>query len=297
MSKKTGKNIGIVLSGGGAKGAFEVGAIRAIQNWCKRNKHNIVAVSGTSIGSFNGAFLAAGQFDYIEKTWLEWDNNSPITEKDFYGEWISLLINGCMYPTEPLRKFLRKNLVVDALKTGNIDYLNTRVRLKDGELLFGGNIDKREKPDYVYAEEILASMAFLPARKEVNVLGELCADGGFRECVPVKPLLDNTTKELDEIFVVLVDPPERLWKYKDVNRMNALERFQWSHMDILWTETVYNDVKLGQLHWNNDDKFHVIQPTAEKLKSDVGSFDKSSIHNLYKHGIHITKDYIKNMNK
>lgn len=279
------KNIGIVLSGGGAKGAFELGALDVILKKIEEDGDKLVSVSGTSIGSFNGAFLAAGQFDFLKETWMSWDNNSPINETFILGPYIGLLLHGYMIPNEPLRNFLTKTLDIEALKKSDIDYLNTRVRIKDGELLFGGNFDRESKPNYEYVNEILASMAFIPARKEVRVKGEYCADGGFRECVPVKPLIDNT-KKCDEIYVILVDPKERIWKYGDVSKMNGLERFQWSHMDILWTETVYNDVKLGRTYWEKDDSFHVIQPLLEKMtSSDIGDFDKKSIQSLYNHGV------------
>lgn len=291
MSTKPKKNIGIVLSGGGAKGAFEVGALSVIQNWAKKKKYNISAISGTSIGSFNGAFTAAGQYDELKDMWLNWDKNSPINSMHWYGPYLSLLINGYMVEDGPLRALLRNKLDIESLKSSDVDYINTRVRLNDGELLLGGNRNSEPKPNHEYVNEILASMAFLPARKEIRVLGELCADGGFRECVPVKPLIDNTQHKLDHLFVVLLDPAKRTWKYKDINNMDAITRFQWSHMDILWTETVYNDVKLGMTHWNKDDMFHVIQPDV--IESDVGDFDRSSIHHLYEHGIEKTEQYIK----
>src|SRR5688572_22680233 len=54
---------GLVLEGGGAKGAWQFGVIQALV------KHgvNFSVVSGTSIGALNGAILATGRLDVGER--------------------------------------------------------------------------------------------------------------------------------------------------------------------------------------------------------------------------------------
>lgn len=59
------KRIGIVLAGGGAKGAFQAGAMKAIYRYlAERNAlDNVKAIAGTSIGAWNALFWLA---DLIE---------------------------------------------------------------------------------------------------------------------------------------------------------------------------------------------------------------------------------------
>ena len=58
--------IGMVLSGGGARGALEVGAMKVI---LKKIMPDLII--GTSIGSINGAFVASGgTADELEEIWL-----------------------------------------------------------------------------------------------------------------------------------------------------------------------------------------------------------------------------------
>jgi len=54
--------IGIVLAGGGAKGAYQAGALRAIHEFLEENGalDKVSMVSGTSIGSWNAMFWLAG---------------------------------------------------------------------------------------------------------------------------------------------------------------------------------------------------------------------------------------------
>lgn len=66
--------IGIVFSGGFAKGAYEVGFCKAILEYVDIN--NIKAVSGASIGAINAYAFVNNKFDYLMDIWrnLEFDS-------------------------------------------------------------------------------------------------------------------------------------------------------------------------------------------------------------------------------
>jgi NTE family protein len=57
-----GKNA-LVLGGGGAKGAYEAGVLKAL----KKLKYKYDIVTGTSVGSINGAAAAQGDIALAEK--------------------------------------------------------------------------------------------------------------------------------------------------------------------------------------------------------------------------------------
>src|SRR5665647_1013859 len=56
---------GLVLSGGGAKGAFEIGVWKAIRE-CD---YPIGAVIGTSVGAINAAMIAQNNYDMAMEFW------------------------------------------------------------------------------------------------------------------------------------------------------------------------------------------------------------------------------------
>ena len=56
---------GVALEGGGMKGAYHLGAMKAILE-CG---YEVGAYVGTSIGSFNAAVLAQGDFDKLYNKW------------------------------------------------------------------------------------------------------------------------------------------------------------------------------------------------------------------------------------
>lgn len=74
------KKFALVLSGGGFKGAFQIGALRHLrQNWSLINpgsndmKFNVVA--GVSVGSLNGVLTACNEFNALEKLWHDIGSN------------------------------------------------------------------------------------------------------------------------------------------------------------------------------------------------------------------------------
>ena len=56
----------LVLSGGGAKGSYQLGVYKAL----KKLGIKIDIITGTSIGSINGALLVAGDYKKAKKMWL-----------------------------------------------------------------------------------------------------------------------------------------------------------------------------------------------------------------------------------
>ena len=59
--------IGLVLSGGMAKGAYQIGALRAINKFIPRDE--ITCISCASIGVLNGYAYVTDQLDVAEKMW------------------------------------------------------------------------------------------------------------------------------------------------------------------------------------------------------------------------------------
>lgn len=61
---------GLALEGGGAKGAFQVGAYKALME----SGFKFDAIVGTSIGAINAAIICAGDFEKLEELWNRIDS-------------------------------------------------------------------------------------------------------------------------------------------------------------------------------------------------------------------------------
>ncbi len=76
-----GDEIGLVLAGGGTKGAYEIGAWRALEE--AGAMAQITGISGSSIGAFNSALFANGDLPLAEKIWrsMEQADFADLNEK------------------------------------------------------------------------------------------------------------------------------------------------------------------------------------------------------------------------
>ena len=73
----------IVLAGGGAKGAYEIGALQALEDFFDtyRGIGKIKALSGTSVGGLNAALYATNGIDEARRVWIEDVDNSMLPHK------------------------------------------------------------------------------------------------------------------------------------------------------------------------------------------------------------------------
>jgi NTE family protein len=84
------KKTALVLSGGGFKGAFQVGALQYLkENWKKLHpdqpQMHFDIIAGVSVGSLNGLLLAQHKFDELLELWQKVANNGvgEIYQSDF----------------------------------------------------------------------------------------------------------------------------------------------------------------------------------------------------------------------
>ena len=75
------KEYGLVLEGGGAKGAYQIGAWRAL----KEAGVKIKGVAGTSVGALNGALICMDDYENAKKVW----------ENITYSKIMSVKMNKC----------------------------------------------------------------------------------------------------------------------------------------------------------------------------------------------------------
>lgn len=133
--------IALVLTGGGARAAYQVGVLRAISVITKMEKSPFAVISGFSAGAINGTWLASRCENFDAATKSMWDAwASMTTDKVFTTDSISLArialrwlkdrgLGGFierksqinfLLDTSPLEKFIRDNIDFDALNA-NLD--------------------------------------------------------------------------------------------------------------------------------------------------------------------------------
>ncbi|HSD12747.1 MAG TPA: patatin-like phospholipase family protein [Patescibacteria group bacterium] len=184
------KKVALVLSGGGAKGAFQVGA----EKYAREKKgYRWSIISGVSIGAANGAFLAAGRHDRLLEIW------NGITPEKIFGKGRNAfhvgrrLLNGSAS--------LFDNDRIKAL-ADEIDPADIRIDFIVGAVsLVTGAFHAFRPSDPNFKKALLASGSLPLVFPPVDVSDDLPAmvDGGTRNVSPLGLVRDS---EPDEIVVM-----------------------------------------------------------------------------------------------
>ena len=76
------KEYGLVLDGGGARGAFQIGAWKALSEAGVK----VNAVAGTSVGALNGALICMGDVNKAEEIWYDMTFSDVMDVDDVWME-------------------------------------------------------------------------------------------------------------------------------------------------------------------------------------------------------------------
>ena len=196
----------IALEGGGARGAYQIGAWRALEEAGIRYN----AVSGTSVGALNGAFMAMRDLPRAEKIWKEIRYSHVMDVDDATMRRIirmdyrnfeefrsamkairSVLQEGGL-DSDPLRQMLEQNLDCDRLRSSGVAFFLTAYDLSDFKAL---ELDAAALTDEQLKDMLMASSNF-PAFKQERISGKLYADGGLHDVVPISALLRHGCRDI-----------------------------------------------------------------------------------------------------
>lgn len=108
LARDPDRPIGLVLSGGGARGAFQVGVWKELREHPLGLGRTPLVISGTSAGAINGALIAAGlRPDDILEFWLELAARPPVVVNEkFFQSAVKVLRKLAL--REPLRGIGRR---------------------------------------------------------------------------------------------------------------------------------------------------------------------------------------------
>jgi NTE family protein len=190
MSKKT----ALILSGGGAKGAFQAAAEKYARE-VKGYHWDIIA--GVSVGALNGVMLAMEKYQRLYELWNTISNDQVYTGGFNLISVIKLIFGAkSFYGNEPLRQLLIKELEPEKIKAD--------LRIGAVSLISGEYVDfNRDDPNL--AQAILASTVMPVIWTPVDVSPEYrsMVDGGVRNLTPIGDILST---DPDEIIIINCGP-------------------------------------------------------------------------------------------
>ena len=181
----------LILSGGGAKGAYEAGVAATL---IERGV-SIRLVAGSSAGALNAAMLADGRVDRLEALWrgLTRERVYALRGSVFFAGllpgWLTLLAldqAGSLFDPQPLRELIESSLDLDRVRASS-----TRL------LVVTADVARREQRLFdnrtVTVDALMAAAAVPGAFPPVRVDGDLLVDGGLVGRAPVLEALAEGT--------------------------------------------------------------------------------------------------------
>ena len=232
----------LVLQGGGALGAYQVGVYEALHeagiepDW----------VIGTSIGAINGAIIAGNppehRVDRLHEFWARVEQHAGVDALElvpgvasamanlstmvhgltpFFGpnpaSWFGPhmpvgLDSAAYYTTAPLRATLSELVDIEYLNGCETRLTVGAVNVKSGEMRYFDSRDETLAVDHV-----MASGALPPAFPAVRIGGDPYWDGGIYSNTPIEAVLDDKPRRDSVIFTVhMWNPegpePESIWE-------------------------------------------------------------------------------------
>ena len=191
------REYGLVLAGGGTKGAYQVGVWKAL----KELNINIKGIVGASIGSLNGALFLQDDFKMVEDMYenIKLGNIMNVDgmneNKNIFS--LSNIFNLAADYTKqkgidntPLRNMIKKYIDMDKIYNSNIDFGLVTFSVKNRQPLqvFKNEIPKEEMENY-----LLASSCF-PIFKPQIINNEEYFDGGLYDNIPANMLIEKGYK-------------------------------------------------------------------------------------------------------
>jgi NTE family protein len=246
-------SLALVLSGGGAKGAYEAGVAAALV----KAGTPIRLVAGSSAGALNAAMIADGRLDQLETLWrtLTREQVYALRPSVVFGGllpgWLALLAldrAGSLFDPGPLRELLRASLDL------------ARVRASPVQLLVvATDLERREKRLFdnrsLTIDALMAAVAVPGAFPPVRVDGDLLVDGGITSRAPVLDALESGAP-VDRALVVLSYGAGERGERPDTMRRSLEEAFEMAMI-----HQIRRDTELARLRYPAVD-VQVLTPSA-----------------------------------
>lgn len=246
------KEYGIVLEGGGAKGAYQIGAWKAL----KEAGVKIKGVAGTSVGALNGAFICMDNIEKAEYVWnhITYSNVMEVDDKEMKhlmdksaSFWESL---GILFKTfgdggvtvEPLKKLIQENISEQEIKSSSIEFYALTFnldRLKEVE------IDMKEVEEGHMHEFLLASAYIFPIFKNEKVYGSTYIDIGAINNVPIGSLIDRGYEDIIVIRIFGVGREKRVKIPGDTTVISIEPRVNLGNMLDFDAKKSRRNIKIG----------------------------------------------------
>ncbi len=267
---------GLILAGGGAKGSYQVGVWQAL---CELGWRPDI-ITGTSIGSLNGAMFVLDAAETARAMWLSLQRRDIIqlpTENDSLSELHTFLrdvVKEGGLDVTPMEEIIDLVLDETAMRNAPIDFGLVTVEMRG---LRRKQMRLSEIPEGKVKDYLLASAAFFPALRPREIDGTRYVDGGFQDVMPHQLAVEMGATEL---VCVNIDG-------LGLSRKNPLEdsttliESHWDLGEILYLnpESAARNIEIG--YYDTLRAFGKLRGTAYALPIDTDALEIAAFRVKY----------------
>ena len=219
----------IALEGGGAKGAYQIGVWKALDE--AGIKFN--AVSGTSVGALNAALMCMGDLERAIQLWSDIRLSKIINLDEDEEQGFKRLMNGELEAHDlhelisqaldvirnrgldvaPLRAWVRELVDAEAIRNSGVELFVTTMSISDRK---GLELRLNDLEESQICDMLLAS-AYHPSFRLEKLGGKLYADGAFVDVLPLHVLVENGYKDIIGVRLPGLGIEKRFKMPPDVN--------------------------------------------------------------------------------
>lgn len=270
--------IGLVLSGGMAKGAYQIGALRALNNFIPLNEVNYMSCA--SVGVLNGYAYATGNLNRVEKMW----KNICTGDTRLV---ISQILRSSMLQQNIATLYDPEKLLSASFYCSLLDLNHRNIVYKDLSM-----VDNHQIPLY-----LKASVAMPVYNRAVLLDKTSYFDGAVIDNIPVFPLLKHN---LDYMICVYFD--DICYKFEDTHFDSKIIKITFPRESMLKQSLVFRQDSIEKMIKSGYDRAMctlapVFSEGYEKLDSIYHTIDAMNRNNENR-GLRITGDVlVTNLNK
>ena len=272
-----GNTVGLVLPGGGARAAYQVGVLRAIADMLPGAHNPFPVIVGTSAGAVAATVLATEAchwhraIDALERVWHNFHVDQVLKADALSmlrsgAHWVTSLVSGgmllpppaAMFDNSPLRALLERNIHWDHLQTslrrGALKALAlcatsytsaASVAFFDGEPALQGwerhqRVGRREA---LTLDHLMASMGVPFLFPPVMLDGEFYGDGAQRQLWPLSPAIHLGADRLLVIGVRSAQGAGVVDRGRDAAAAPTMGQLFGYMLDTLFMDQIYANVE------------------------------------------------------
>lgn len=290
----------LVLSGGGAKGAYQIGVWKAL----KKLGVKFDIVTGTSVGALNGTLIVQNEYRKAVKIWKKINLKSLFNEEttnettnlDIYKIYGKKVLKEGGMDTSELEEIINQALNKRKFFSSKINYGLITYNLTDKKpvVITKATINKDSFSNY-----LVASASCFPAFKEKIINQKKYIDGGYYDNLPINLAIDLGATEIIAVDLnapgIKQQPKEKIktTTIKPRNKLTSFLYFQ-EKATIKSIKYGYNDT-MKVFHKLEGNKYTFKKNNLEK---NLRLYLDTYLHILnkilkYKKAIHAFEEIIK----